>query len=174
MAELNEISDDPQPIERDAIIAEPNTFLTFDLGAQVFAVNVRNVREVLDMQRISAMPNAPHDLIGVIDVRGQGIGVIDLASRLGMQLNGGKNQRIIVFEMTTGEGVTPIGVIADRVLSVTEIPADQIEPPPSTLSSWDPGSVRGVARLQGTLAIILTLSQVFQTDELADDAFTFH
>jgi len=158
----------------DVTLAEPNTYLTFAIGAQIFAVDVHNVREVLDMQAISRLPNAPHDLLGVIDVRDQGIGVIDLANRLGMQLEGSKNQRIVVFELGEASPVTPVGVIADRVLSVAEIPGADIESPPSTLSSWDPRAVRGMARIDGNMVIVLLLSEVFQKSDLDTDSFSFH
>lgn len=49
------------------------TFVTFDLGEQIFAVDVANVREILDAQTVAALPNATSDLLGMIDVRGQGI-----------------------------------------------------------------------------------------------------
>ncbi len=64
---------------------DTSTFVTFDLGDQIFAVDVANVREILDSQVISALPNASADLIGMIDIRGQGIPVMDLSLPLGLQ-----------------------------------------------------------------------------------------
>lgn len=156
-----------------SVPAETDTYLTFSIGSQVFAVDVKNVREILDLQTISKLPNAPHDVMGVIDVRDQGICVIDLASRLGMSLDNNENSRIVVFELDYNDDSTPIGVIADRVLSVAEIAQHEIEAPPATLSTWDPSAVHGVARLDGEVVIVLILSQVFGTLDRNNDPFTF-
>lgn len=141
---------------------EPATYVTFELADQVFAVDVANVREILDMQPIAALPNAPGDLLGMVDVRGEGIAVVDLPGRLGLmgqrELSEG---RIVVFEFGTTDPPTPLGVIADRVLSVIEIPDAEIEPAPSGMTRWDAGSLRGVARVAGRLTMILALHTLF-------------
>lgn len=153
-----------------------DTFLTFSIGPQIFAIDVRNVREILDMQRISGLPNAPHDVVGMIDVRNQGIAIVDLADRLGMVLEDEKAGRIIVLEMGDPENRVPVGVIADKVLNVFEISPDGIEPAPATLSSWDPAVVQGVTRQNGALVILLVLGEIFQMDQGShggQDIFTF-
>ena len=61
-----------------------STYLTFDLGDQTLGVEVRHVREILDLQKITRLPNAPMDVLGVVDVRGTSVPIIDLRARLGL------------------------------------------------------------------------------------------
>jgi purine-binding chemotaxis protein CheW len=146
-------------------VAEPLTCLTFDLSGQIFAVDVIHVREILDMQPISALPNAGSDLLGMIDVRGEGIALIDLASRLGMmRTDGAEHSRIIVLEIGTTGAQVPVGVIADRVVSVVELAEADIEPPPMTLVRWDGDAVRGVVRLSGQIVMLLQLTSLFDAE----------
>lgn len=150
---------------------EPQTYVTFELAGQAFAAAVGHVREILDMQPIARLPNAPGDLLGMIDVRGEGIAVIDLPARLG--LNGGADDgegRIMVFEFGAS-GAAAVGVIADRVLSVVEIQDDGIEAAPSAMTRWDSASVRGVTRVGGRLTLLLALDRLFADD--ARDPFDF-
>src|SRR6056297_2732472 len=127
----------PDDHEKPTEEAVADTYLTFVLAEQIFAVPVANVREILDLQTISRLPNAPGDLVGMIDVRGQGIGVVDLASRLGLCLDGGAESRIVVFELDDGPDRVPLGIVADRVLSVAEIEPHSVEKTPKTMSTWD-------------------------------------
>jgi len=141
--------------------AEPRTYVTFELAGQDFAVDVTHVREILDLQPIAALPNAPGDLLGMVDVRGEGIAVVDLPGKLG--LRGGtsaEDSRILVFELGA-EPPTPVGVIADRVLSVIEIPEAEIERTPRAMTRWDAAVMRGVARIGGRLTMVLALDGLF-------------
>lgn len=147
-----------------ATMREPHTYVTFELAGQIFAVDVADVREILDLQPISLLPNAPPDLLGMIDVRGEGIAVIDLPSRLGlMSQNSPQDSRIVVFEL----GSAPrklVGVIADQVLSVVAIADTDIEPSPEAMTHWQPGAMTGVARIDGQLIMMLALDQLFGTN----------
>ncbi|MFN3613726.1 MAG: chemotaxis protein CheW, partial [Rubrimonas sp.] len=94
----------PLWLAAEAVTAEPepSTYVTFELAGQVFAVDVAHVREVLDMQPIARLPNAAGDVLGMIDVRGESIAVIDLPSRLGiMRSEAEADARIVVLEMQT-------------------------------------------------------------------------
>ncbi|TGD41918.1 hypothetical protein EEB11_16315 [Pseudotabrizicola sediminis] len=150
--------------EDSGVKDDPRTYVTFVLAEQLLAVDVAMVREILDMQTITRLPNAPGDLLGMIDIRGENVALVDLPGRLG--LHGGKSEgagRIIVLEFGTNPA-TPIGVIADRVLGVAEIPDDEIGAAPSAMTSWDASVLRGVARVNGQLIQILALETVFQTN----------
>lgn len=149
------------------------TYMTFQLSDQYFAVDVRNVREVLDIQTISKLPNAPSDVIGMIDVRGEGIAILDIASRLGMGLKGAETARMIVFELSHNDENVPIGVVADRVLDVVDIHDSDIEAAPPTMTSWSTDTISGVARLGQDVVIILSLNRTFDISSTDLDAFSF-
>lgn len=140
---------------------EPRTYLTLELAGQIFAVDVADVREILDLQPISQLPNAPADLLGMIDVRGEAIAVVDLLSRLGLRGNRTPEEsRIVVFEIGTNIR-KPVGVIADRVLSVVAISDSDIEPSPESMTHWRAEAMTGITRIDGKLTMFLSLSHLF-------------
>lgn len=144
-----------RPAAGAVLAAEPAAHLVFELSGQIFAVDVASVREILDLQPVATLPNAPADLVGMIDVRGQGVAVIDLAGRLGLAGGGRDEARILVFEF--GARATPIAAVADRVLAVAEIAPGEIEPAPRATGGWDAAALRGVTRMDGRIVMILEL-----------------
>lgn len=150
---------------------DPRTYVTFVLADQILGVDVAMVRRILDMQPVTRLPNAPMDLLGMIDISGDTIALTDLPGRLGLRGDEtGANRRIIVLELGS-DPVTTLGFIADRVLGVVEIPEAEIDAPPSAMSSWDASVLKGVARVNGALTQILALEALFGTSHR--DAFDF-
>ena len=142
---------DPQPA------TDPQTFLTFGIGGQFFALTVDTVREILDEQPMATLPEAPPDVLGLIDVRGEGVMVMEVSRRLGVRPGLDHGRRIVVIERAAG-AARPVGVIADQVQSVVEIPPEGIEPAPQApggAGGRDSGLLRGVARLNGQLVMVL-------------------
>lgn len=150
---------------------EPHTFLTFSLGGQYFALSVAPVREILDEQPVAILPDAPPDVVGLIDVRGEGVPVIDVSHRLGVVAAADRDRRIVVIERPGGDG-RPVGVFADQVLSVVEIAEDGIEQAPrGGASSGTVPLLRGVARLGGHLVMVLDHRRLVGNP--SDDLFDF-
>ncbi|MDE4175658.1 chemotaxis protein CheW [Phaeobacter sp. PT47_59] len=148
------------------------TYLMFRLGARIFAVDVRSVREVLVVCEILPLPKAPPDVVGVIDLRNQGIAIVDLAARLGMMPEISHDARIIVFEVDDGGSALSIGVVADQVLRVREVPDEDIEPVAKTGADWQGDGVDGVIRTQDGIALILQIEQfLVTTDKVGDFDF---
>lgn len=161
-----------EPVVESAIInAAPSTaagtYVTFDLSGQTLGVEVIHVREILDQVGINRLPNAPHEVEGVIDIRGESIPVIDMGTRLGLpRMEDGEETRIIVFEMKQGQTIRPVGVLADRVRDVTQILAEEIEDPPQVVStSWKSDQLRGFARHAGLLILLLNMELIFPTEK---------
>ncbi|WP_299815499.1 chemotaxis protein CheW [uncultured Jannaschia sp.] len=140
-----------------------STYLTFDLGKQTLGLEVSNVREILDMRKITPLPNAPHEVQGVVDVRGASVPVIDLKARLGIpSIEGGEDTRIVVIEVVEGETRKPLGILADRVRNVHQIPAAEIEPCPNLGSDhWDSRILQGITRSGSDLIVLIRLDQLF-------------
>ena len=150
---------------------DPRTYLAFDLAGQIFAADVKYVREILDHQPITRLPNASPELLGMIDVRGEGVAVIDLTGRLSLaQRDTGSEGRIVVFMLGQG-GSAPVGVVAEQVRGVIEIGADEIEAAPDTMTAWDGSVVRGIARVGGALAMVLAMERLFGSETC--DPFDF-
>lgn len=138
-----------------AMTEDPIIYLTFGIGGQLFALEVGMVREILDEQPMAILPEAPPDVLGLIDVRGEGVMVMDVSHRLGVQPDAAGGRRVVVIERDGTSGRS-VGVIADQVLSVVEIAPDGIEPAPR-MGHGGPrnGLLRGVARLNGRLVMLL-------------------
>ncbi|MBB93400.1 MAG: hypothetical protein CML68_02160 [Rhodobacteraceae bacterium] len=165
MNDVNETFLDPMSFEESvkdesSDDIQPPTVLTFTLGEQVLAVNVHRVQEILDLATISPLPNAPHEVLGMIDLRGQGIAIVDLASRIGATAASNRDARIIVFELPNGSSSTSLGVVADRVLRVREMVEKEIEPVPETLCNWRCDVAEGILRTDDGIAMILDIDRI--------------
>lgn len=145
----------------EEIQSNSKTYVTFDIATQSLAADVAVVREILDMQSVAELPNARSDILGMIDVRGEGIAVIDLQERLGLRGDSSSQTRkIIVLEIGGEHTKKTVGIIADRVRNVLEIADDRIEKTPSVPGNWDPVAMEGVARLEGRLVYVLSFDRL--------------
>lgn len=146
---------------------EPEQYLTFALAGESFAVPVRQVREVLDLQKMARVANAPPILLGMIDVRGQGIPVVDLARKLALPAGEpGEHTRLLVLEVGPVGRQLVVAAVADAVHEVTQLDEAAIEPPPSFGEKWDGHFMQGFGRRQGAFVTLLDLEQVFRGHEL--------
>lgn len=133
----------------------PDTYLSFMLGKELFAMEVGPVREILDPCPITRVPGGPPHMLGVINVRGLTTAVMDLRLRFGVPATGmGRDSRIIILDFVhQGERII-VGAMADSVREVLTLRPEDIAPPPSVAMDWNPSHVRGVAR-RGELPMIL-------------------
>lgn len=144
--------------------AQPPTVLSFALGGQLFAVDVQRVQEILDLTEINPLPSAPHDILGMIDLRGQGIAIADLGARIGAITTPQEGARIIVFQFDIADGHTSLGVVADKVLRVREMAEKDIEPVPDTLTDWRCDVASGMLRTEDGIAMILDIDKILCGD----------
>jgi len=153
----------------DGIDDAASTFLTFDLDGQTFAVTVLSVREILDTQPVTRLPNSPHDMHGVIDVRGSSVPIVDLTARLGMgAFDEGPDTRVVVFEIQQkGHDSRTVGVLAERVRDVCRIESCEIEDAPSTGDAGISSDlILGLCRRDGSLVVVVDLARVFMGQAL--------
>lgn len=143
-------------------------YVTLGIDRDVFAVDVERVREILDMRPVSRVPNAPPFLVGMIDVRGDGVPVIDLRVKLGLPpAPPTGHTRIIVLEVAAGDGTRPIGLITDRVFEVTPLADRDLEPPPDVGIPWKSDYIQAIGRRNGTFVIVFDLARLFSSEETA-------
>ncbi len=149
-------------------ITETALYLTFELEDEIFAVDVSQVREVLDLTTISKVPRSPEFMRGVINVRGSVVPVMDLRTKFGMNLvESTVNTRIIITEINMDAKKIVLGAIADSVNDVLELEPDQIEEPPEIGSRWRSEFIKGIGKGEDKFIIILNVDRVFSTEELA-------
>ncbi|MEO5373544.1 MAG: chemotaxis protein CheW [Alphaproteobacteria bacterium] len=142
-------------------------YLTFGVDEEVFAINVIQVRKVLDVCPFTRVPNTPPFMRGMISFSGKGVPVIDLRVKFGLAPTEPTDRtRIIVLEAQVEGKPLVIGALADRVHEVAALDESDIEPPPNIGVQWQSGAIRGIGRRSDRFVIILNLNKVFTSDEL--------
>ena len=145
-----------------AIAGAEMQLVVFELGDESYGVDISRVQDINRMQEITEIPHAPESVVGVINLRGRVIPVIDLRKRFGLpDAVHTKDTRIVVVHL---EG-NLIGVIVDAVSQVLRIPADIVEPPSPVLAGVDSRYLRGIAKLDDRLVILLDLDFVLSRRE---------
>jgi purine-binding chemotaxis protein CheW len=145
--------------------AHENQFVTLCLGAEVFAVPVSMVREILDYRDSFRIPDGPDYLLGLIDVRGRGTPVIDLRAKLGLpKVPPDSATRIMVMDVPLGDRTLALGLVADRVLEVVNIADDQIEGAPDVGVAWRSDYIAGVVRRDSGFVVLFNLSKLLTAD----------
>jgi purine-binding chemotaxis protein CheW len=137
--------------------------VTFNIGKEEFGVDILHVQEINRMTHITKVPNAPHFVEGVINLRGRVIPVIDLRLKLKIEKKEyDKNTRIIVVEVDN----KTIGFIVDSVNEVLRIPANLTEVPPDMVSGVESEFIKSVGKLEDRLLILIDIQKVIQTNEI--------
>jgi purine-binding chemotaxis protein CheW len=145
-----------------AATSSESQFVTFSLGEEIFAVPVEVVREILDHEDPFRIPHGPDYLLGLRDVRGQGVPVIDLRLRLGMSRTvKTPHTRILVLDVPVADRVLALGLVADRVFEVVPFRTEQIEKAPDIGIRWRSDYIAGVVRRDGGFVVIIDLARLF-------------
>jgi purine-binding chemotaxis protein CheW len=127
--------------------ADERQFVTLSLGDEVFAVPVAMVREILEFRAPFAIPDGPAFLLGLTDVRGQGVPTLDLRRKLGLAaIPPDANTRILVLDVPLEDRVLSLGLVADRVIEVITVRGDQVEAAPDIGVPWRSDYIQGVVR----------------------------
>ncbi len=153
-------------------MAGDRQFVTLGIDREVFAVPVEAVIEILDMRPIFRIPDAPAHLLGLIDVRGRSVPVVDLRVRLGLpSAAAGAATRILVLEVPAGNRRLVLGLLVDRVFEVTALDGVGVEPPPEIGADWRSDVIDGVGRRGDGFVILFNVARLFGPDELRASAF---
>jgi purine-binding chemotaxis protein CheW len=148
--------------------ADESQFVTLCLGAEVFAVPVAMVREILDYRESFRIPEGPDYLIGLIDVRGRGVPVIDLRRKLGLKpVEPGLATRIMVIDVPLADRTLPLGLVADKVLEVASFDTARLDHAPDVGVPWRSDYIAGVVRRNGTFVVIFDLPRLLTAAEAA-------
>ncbi|MFD1254057.1 Chemotaxis protein CheW [Devosia equisanguinis] len=148
-------------------MAERSQYVTLGVGDEIFATPVARVQEILDVRPIARLPRAPDNLLGMIDVRGQGVPVLDLRLTLGMPgAADTENTRFVVLLVEGSEGPVTLGLRADRVFEVTVLDSDDLDPPPSVSAGWSDHCIEGIGRRNGQFVTVLDLDRLLGNSAL--------
>src|SRR5690242_13435995 len=128
--------------------------VVLELAGEAYGVAIERVQEIIRMQPITRVPNGPPGVEGVTNLRGRVIPVLDVRQRFGLpQTPPTRQSRIVVAEL----GEQAVGLVVDSVSEVLRVPAEAVEPPAALVLSADSPYVRGVAKLDERLVLLLDL-----------------
>ncbi len=137
-------------------------YLTFDLANEQYGIGILQVREIIGLMEITAVPHSPSYIKGVINLRGSVIPVLDLRIKFNME-PAEYNERtcIIVVEVHVESSTLLVGMIVDSVSEVLNITAKEIEPPPTFGGNEvETDNFLGMAKIKGDVKILLNVDNV--------------
>ena len=142
-------------------------YLTFIIGKEEFGVAVLKVREIMGIQDITAVPQTPPYLKGVINLRGKVIPVIDLRLKFGLpSIEYTQRTCIIVVQVKSGSSLLMMGIVVDEVSEVITMAAGEIEDTPDFGASVATDYILGMAKIKGKVKILLDINEVLTSQEL--------
>lgn len=153
---------------------DPQQYLVFSLNGETYAVGIHSIREIIEYGRLTEVPMLPDLVRGVINLRGAVVPVLDLGVRFGRAPTRiARRTCIVIVEIAGRPGDTQVvGVIVDTVNEVLDIPAGDIEPPPSFGARLRSDFIAGMGKVAGRFIILLNLAHVLALDELTGLAGT--
>ena len=129
----------------------------FQVGRETYGVPITSLHEIVRVPEITAVPDAPEYMEGVINLRGKIVSVIDLRKRLGeKKIGSSRRNRILVVEHKNKLA----GLIVDSASEVLKIPATDVEASPTTLQEGRANCVTGLGKYQGRLIVLLDMSRL--------------
>ncbi|WP_242095352.1 chemotaxis protein CheW [Sphingomonas sp. CROZ-RG-20F-R02-07] len=142
--------------------------VTFGLGDEVFALSVTMVREILDYTPAFRVPHGPDWMLGLTDVRGQGVPMVDLRTRLGLaRAEPTLATRVLIVDVPLADRQVALGLVVDRVLAVATFSADRIEAAPDIGLRWRSDYIQGVVRDAGAFVVLVDIARIFAADVAA-------
>ena len=148
--------------------SEPRQFLTFRLADEDFGMELSKTREILEYDGVTGVPLMPGFLSGVINLRGEVVPIIDLAVRLGRPAIEIKHRTcIVVIELESDGQKQTLGLLADAVSEVTEIPEEDIEKAPAFGAKIRAEFIQGVAKKGSKFIVLLDADKTLSMRELA-------
>src|ERR1700740_3238640 len=147
----------------DRVMEKDLQVVGFRIGEETFGVRIGSVREIVRVPEITAVPNAPDTIEGVINLRGKIIPVMDLRKRFGQsETQPDKKNRILVVELDN----KLVGLIVNAASEVLKIAPSEIEAPGSVFAEGESNYVTGVGKPKGRLIILLDVSKLLHRQEV--------
>lgn len=143
-------------------------YLTFVLGREIFAINILNIKEIIEYGQLTEVPKMPTFIRGVINLRGAVVPVIDMAARFDKPTSElTRKTCIVIIEVAHAEGTQVVGIMVDAVNEVVDIDSVNIEPAPSFGANIRADFIEGMGKIEGKFIILLNVNKVLSVDEIA-------
>ncbi|MDR2393547.1 MAG: chemotaxis protein CheW [Treponema sp.] len=148
-------------------MADQHQLVTFQLGEELYGINIMDVKEIVRVQDIRAIPNAPMYVEGIFNLRSEIIPIINLHKRFHLKKMAASEDDELLsgFIILDIDGMK-LGVIIDKVSRVVTIEKDEVQPPPQMVSGIGSEYIQGVVRQEHGYLIILGIRDLFNPKEL--------
>lgn len=149
----------------DGFKGELTQLITFQVGGEEYGTEILRVKEIIRSSEITPLPKAPTFVKGILNLRGDVIPIVDLREKFGLQPEeDSESQRIIVVDITD----RLVGMVVDAANQVVRVPTNQIDPPPPIVEGISSAYLKGVAKLEDRLIIILEIDRILSSQEKID------
>lgn len=145
---------------------QEDKFLTFVLNQEEYGIEIRHVTEIICIQNITEVPDMPHYIKGVINLRGKVIPVMDVRLRFGLAERPYDDRTCIIVINIDDQSV---GLIVDRVSEVLDIPQSEVEPPPKIRRGESSRSIKGMGKVGDQVKILLNEYQLLSDFNKGED-----
>lgn len=143
-------------------------YLTFVLGREIFAINILNIKEIIEYGQLTEVPKMPSFIRGVINLRGAVVPVIDMAARFDKPTAEiTRKTCIVIIEVDHAETTQVVGIMVDAVNEVVDIESGNIEPAPSFGANIRVDFIEGMGKIEGKFIILLNVNKVLSVGEIA-------
>jgi len=148
-------------------MSESNQLVTFQLGEELYGVNIMDVKEIVRVQDVRTIPNAPTYVEGIFHLRSEIIPIINLHKRFHLKKAAvaEEDELVSAFIILNIDGMK-LGIIIDRVSRVVTIEKENVQPPPQMVSGIGAEYIKGVVRQENGYLIILNIRDIFNPREL--------
>ncbi len=150
-------------MEKKESLSESLQIVCFKIGKEEYGLDILTVQEILKLPKVTYLPKSKPYIMGVIDLRGKVLPVIDLSKRFGIESDKlTENSRAIVVNIAGRK----VGLGIDSVSHVIKVNAKDVEPPPAVVKGISGRYIVGIAKIENGFVILLNINQLFSTDEL--------
>ncbi|MBP7461310.1 MAG: purine-binding chemotaxis protein CheW [Candidatus Delongbacteria bacterium] len=156
----SELDDDYLEEEEDT---QKDKYLTFRISNEDYAIEIRHVTEIIGIQRITEVPDTPHYVRGIINLRGKVIPVIDVRTRFNLP-DKEYGDRTCIIVVNLNDSAT--GLIVDEVSEVLSIPEKSIDPPPKTNKGAKSRYINGIGKISDQVKILLNIDHILNDSEV--------
>jgi purine-binding chemotaxis protein CheW len=158
------LAEDTRRSGNDALAGK---YLTFELGTEIYGIEILKVQEIIGIMSITNVPKTPDYVRGVINLRGKVIPVVELRRKFRMPVvEDTERTCIIVVQVKGTDGPITMGILVDEVSEVVDIPAAQIEPAPTFGSSVNTTFILAMGKIGDRVVIMLDADRVLTIDEM--------
>lgn len=153
--------------KKEKAVEATQSFLSFKLGNEHFAIHVMKIMEILEVPKITKVPRAPSFLVGVVNLRGAVLPVIDGRVKFGMSpIEFTINTCIIVLKIEMNEEEIMVGALVDSVSEVFEMEESKIQPSPTIGTKYKADFIQGMIKENDHFMMLLNIDAVFSSDEI--------